>query len=228
MRDKIQNERDAGTDLLSGFPFWEHLDSAQKAYAQRHTSIHHYEKGSIIYTGGSVCLGMTCVQKGRIRVYILSEEGREITLFRLEEGDPCVLSAACVVNQITFDTQMEAEQNCDLLVIHASAFQRLTRENIYVRCFVYERMTERFSSVMWTMQQILFAKIDQRLAGFLLQEYDRTKDPVIRMTQEQIAQQINSAREVVARMLRRFQSEGLVEPGRGILRLRDVEGLRKI
>lgn len=171
---------------------------------------------------------MTYVLKGRVRTYLLSEEGREITLFRLEQGDPCVLSAACVVSQITFDTQMEAEQDCDLLVIPSAVFQRLTEENIYVKCFVYELMTERFSSVMWTMQQILFAKIDQRLAGFLLQEYDRTNDPRIRMTQEQIAQQINSAREVVARMLRRFQSEGLVEPGRGVILLRDVEGLRKI
>lgn len=219
---------DIRMDILTGLPFWKHLEPAQKTYVQRHAVMRHYEKGSVIYASGSVCLGMTCVLKGRVRAYLLSEEGREITLFRLEAGDPCVLSAACVVSQITFDTQMEAEQDCELLVIPAAAFQQLTKENIHVKCFVYELMTERFSSVMWTMQQILFAKIDQRLAGFLLEEYDKSGNPAVRMTQEQIAQQINSAREVVARMLRRFQAEGLVETSRGVILLRDVERLRRI
>ncbi len=139
-----------------------------------------------------------------------------------------MLSAACVISQITFDTYMEAEQDCDLLVIPAAAFRQLTEENIHVKCFVYELMTERFSSVMWTMQQILFAGLDRRLAGFLVQEYDRTKDPGIRITQEQIARQINSAREAVARMLRRFMTEHLVEVSRGVIMLLDIDGLRQI
>lgn len=215
-------------ELLSGLPFWEHLEESQKEYIIHHTMVHHYEKGSMIYSSGSMCLGMTCVLKGSIRVYLLSEEGREITLFRLEQGDPCVLSAACVVSQITFDTHMTAEQDCDLLVIRAAAFRQLTEENIYAKCFVYELMTARFSDVMWTMQQILFAGLDRRLADFLIREYDRTGSRKIRMTQEQIARQINSAREVVARMLRRFIAENLVEVSRGVITLRDVEGLRQI
>ena len=175
MKDTGYRESQAA-DMLSGLPFWEHLEYAQKRYAEDHAVFRHYGKGSMIYSSGSLCLGMACVQKGSVRVYLLSEEGREITLFRLEKGDPCVLSAACVISQITFDTYMEAEQGCDLLVIPAAAFRQLTEENIHVKCFVYELMTERFSSVMWTMQQILFAGLDRRLAGFLVQEYDRTKD----------------------------------------------------
>lgn len=227
MKDTGYRESQAA-DMLSGLPFWEHLEYAQKRYAEDHAVFRHYGKGSMIYSSGRLCLGMACVQKGSVRVYLLSEEGREITLFRLEKGDPCVLSAACVISQITFDTYMEAEQDCDLLVIPAAAFRQLTEENIHVKCFVYELMTERFSSVMWTMQQILFAGLDRRLAGFLVQEYDRTKDPGIRITQEQIARQINSAREAVARMLRRFMTEHLVEVSRGVITLLDIDGLRQI
>lgn len=227
MKDTGYRESQAA-DMLSGLPFWEHLEHAQKKYAEDQAVFRHYGKGSMIYSSGSLCLGMACVQKGSVRVYLLSEEGREITLFRLEKGDPCVLSAACVISQITFDTYMEAEQDCDLLVIPAAAFRQLTEENIHVKCFVYELMTERFSSVMWTMQQILFAGLDRRLAGFLVQEYDRTKDPRIRITQEQIARQINSAREAVARMLRRFMTEHLVEVSRGVITLLDIDGLRQI
>lgn len=215
-------------EALCRLPFWEKLEDRQQAYLLEDLSVRHYGKGSIVYGCGSVCLGMICVLKGGIRVYLLSEEGREITLFRLGPGDPCVLSASCVVSQITFDTQMEAEQECDLLVTGMAAFRRLTEENIHVKCFMYELMTERFSSVMWTMQQILFAKLDRRLSGFLIREYERTGDRRIRMTQEQIAQQINSAREVVARMLRRFMEDGLVEAGRGVIILRDLEGLERI
>ncbi len=216
------------SDMFSTLSFWEHLEDVQKEYTADHAVIRYYEKGSMIYSGGSICLGMACVLEGSIRVYLLSEEGREITLFRLEQGDPCVLSAACVISQITFDTHMEAEQDCALLVIPAAVFRQLTEENIYVKCFMYELMTERFSSVMWIMQQILFAGLDRRLAGFLVREYDRIGNPRLRITQEQIAQQINSAREVVARMLRRFMSEGLVEMSRGVIILRDVERLRQI
>lgn len=221
-------KEEATEDLVFYLPFWKQLKEEEKAYVIDRISIRHYKKGAIIYGCKDVCLGMICVLSGSIRVSLLSEEGREITLFRLERGDPCVLSAACVMHQITFDTQMEAEQDCDLAVIDSGAFQYLTEKNIYVKCFMYELITERFSSVMWTMQQILFAKMDQRLAGFLIKEYDRTNEPKIRMTQEQIAQQINSAREVVARMLRRFVSDGLVEVRRGEILLKDPERLRKI
>lgn len=215
-------------ERLSQLSFWEKMEEKQKEYAVSHATVRHYKKGAAIFGSGSVCLGMVFVLKGSIRISLLSEGGREIMLFRLEEGDPCVLSAACVISQITFETHMTADRDCDLLIISSVAFRHLTEENIYVKCFMYELMMERFSSVMWTMQQILFAKFDQRLAGFLLQEYEKTGSLQIRMTQEQVAQQINSAREVVARMLRRFVSDGLVEIRRGTILLRDIEGLRMI
>ena len=83
-------------EIFQRLPFWEKLTEEQKAYAIQHGSVRHYGKDSLIYDGGSVCLGMACVLKGSIRVSLLSEEGREITLFRLEQGEPCVLSASCV------------------------------------------------------------------------------------------------------------------------------------
>ena len=213
---------------LPRLPYWGDLTDAERDAVARHAVVRHYPKGSVIHSGGSACLGMICVLHGSLRTYLLSEEGREITLFRLETGDPCVLSAACVVSQITFDTQMEAETDCDLLIVGAAVFKKLTEENIYVRCFLYELATERFSAVMWTMQRILFEKVDRRLADFLLSESEKTGSGGLRMTHEEIARQISSAREVVARMLKRFSADGLVELKRGAVRLTDPEALRKI
>lgn len=215
-------------NALDKLPFWNKLSKSQQEYIMQNTVIRQYEKGSSIFSYGNSCLGMTYIINGSIRVYINSEEGREITLFRLKEDSTCVLSASCVINQISFDTHMEAEEDCDILIINSSAFKRITEENIYVRCFMYELMTERFSSVMWTMQQILFSKFDRRLAAFLVNEYKRTGSKKIHMTHEDIAKQVNSVREVTSRMLKRFASDGYIEIGRGNIIIRDIDSLIKI
>ena len=151
-----------------------------------------------------------------------------MTLYRLGAGDCCVLSASCVISQITFETLMAAEQDTELLIVASGAFGELTKQNINVRCFMYEQAISRFSDVMWAMQNVLFRRFDQRLAAFLLEEYKRTSSREIKMTHEQIAQNTSSAREVVARMLKRFASDGLVEMRRGTIRLADVDGLKKL
>lgn len=213
---------------LQSLSFWNRLTEDQRETAQRSAVIRAYGRGSMIHGTGNACLGMLCLLQGSLRVYLLSEEGREVTLYRLHARDCCVLSASCVISQITFDTQMVAETDCELLIIGSSSFAQLTEENIYVRCFVFEQITERLFSMMWSMQQILFAGMDRRLASYLLQEYERTGRREIRMTHRQIAQQISSAREVVARMLKRFSADGLVETKRGSIQLTDLEGLRAL
>ena len=129
---------------------------------------------------------MLFVLSGEIRTYLLSEEGREVTLFRLYPGELCVLSASCVISQITFDTQMTAGMDTDVLIIPANVIAALKEKNLYVRCFLYELATKRFSDVMWAMQQIMFKGLDRRLAEFLLAEAERTGSDTIRMTHEQL------------------------------------------
>ncbi len=144
---------------------------------------------------------MLFILSGEIRTYLLSEEGREVTLFRLYPGELCVLSASCVISQITFDTQMTAGMDTDVLIIPANVIAALKEKNLHVRCFLYELATKRFSDVMWAM---------------------------IRMTHEQIAQHISSAREAVARMLKSFSEDGLVELKRGAITLRDKNRLNRL
>ena len=156
------------------------------------------------------------------------DEGREVTLFRLYPGELCVLSASCVISQITFDTQMTAGMDTDVLIIPANVIAALKEKNLHVRCFLYELATKRFSDVMWAMQQIMFKGLDQRLAEFLFAEAERTGSDTIRMTHEQIAQHISSAREAVARMLKSFSEDGLVELKRGAITLRDKNRLNRL
>ena len=215
-------------EYLNKLPYWNSLNQDEKDLVRRNSKIKYYDKDEIIHGGIETCLGMIYVLEGNIRVYILSGEGREITLFRFQKDSSCVLSSSCVISQITFETQMVAETNCGILIVNAGAFSKLAEHNIYVRCYMYEALANRFSSVMWTLQQILFARFDQRLASFLISEYERTGSKEINMTHEQIAQQVNSAREVVARMIKRFSSDGLVESKRGSVYLKNVNELEKL
>lgn len=225
MRTKTETISQDKEEYLKKLPYWQYLSQEEKKAALRHAFLYEYKKGSVVRSFGGECLGMLMVLRGEIRTYILSEEGREITLFRMHAGERCVLSASCVIEQITFDTQMVAEQDTSVLVLGANAFARLSKENIYVRCDMYEQLTARFSSVMWTMQQILFMGFDRRLAAFLLSEFERTGRKEIKMSHEKIAQHTSSAREVVARMLKRFAAEGMLEYRRGAVLLKDTDAL---
>ena len=214
--------------VLERLPFWKLLTDSEKELVQQNAVIRLYEKGTRVYSSERECLGMLFVMQGEMRTYLLSEEGREVTLFRIYPNDLCVLSASCVISQISFDTQMSAQKDTEALMIPPNIMLLLKEKNLSVRCFLYELATKRFSDVMWAMQQILFKRLDQRLALFLMQESQRLGTDTIHMTHEQIAQQISSAREAVARMLKQFSEDGLVELKRGAIRLLDQKGLKTL
>ena len=214
--------------VLERLPFWKLLTDSEKELVQQNAEIRLYEKGTRVYSSERECLGMLFVMQGEMRTYLLSEEGREVTLFRIYPNDLCVLSASCVISQISFDTQMSAQKDTEALMIPPNIVLLLKEKNLSVRCFLYELATKRFSDVMWAMQQILFKRLDQRLALFLMQESQRLGTDTIHMTHEQIAQQISSAREAVARMLKQFSEDGLVELKRGAIRLLDQKGLKAL
>lgn len=217
------------TDLFSQhFSFWEHLSETEQQSLCNHTNVTSFSKGSTIHSPGEECIGILLVKKGHLRVYMLSEDGRDITLYRLFPGDVCILSASCVLEAITFDVLIDAEEDTDVLQISAAAFRQLAEQNIYVKAFGYELTTDRFSDVMWAMQQILFMSADRRLAIFLLDEMTKTGNNEIRLTHEQIARYMGSAREVVSRMLKYFAQEGIVILFRGGLQIIDKEKLKKL
>lgn len=217
------------TDLfIKNFSFWEHLTQEQKRLLCANTAPAHYPAGTAVHSGSEDCVGVLLVKSGQLRVYMLSEDGRDITLYRLFAGDVCILSASCVLEAITFDVFISAEEDTDALVIHSAVFHQLADRNIYVKCFGYQLATTRFSDVMWAMQQILFMGADKRLAIFLWDEAAKRGSDEIKMTHEQIARYMGSAREVVTRMLKYFSGEGIVELSRGGIRIVDKNKLRSL
>lgn len=215
-------------EVIKQLPFWKNLLDEEKAHLLSGAVLRVYKKDSYMYGMTDACLGMIYVQKGSIRVYITNEEGREITLFHIGGGECCIMSASCVITGISLDVQLYVEEETEIIAIHSGMVQKLMDSNIYVRCFAYELATKRFSDVVWVMQEILFAGFDVRMARFLLSIYEKTGEKKIQMTQEAIAKEVNSAREVVARMLKQFASDELIELYRGVIIIKDLEGLKKI
>ncbi len=210
------------------FPFWDKLSDAQKELLHLYTTDTIYEKGANIHGNNGECTGAIFIRSGQLRAYMLSDEGREITLYRLYTGDICMLSASCVLKTITFDVYIDAEEKSEVSIIHSNTFSALAAQNIFVENFALKLATERFSDVMWAMQQILFMSFDRRLAVFLLDESLKNDDDMIKLTHEQIAKYMGSAREVVSRMLKYFSSEGLVSYSRSGIKILDKKRLKKI
>lgn len=216
-------------ELLSkSLPFWDNLTQSQKYFLITNARSVHFNKGQSMHCGENECIGVLIVKKGSIRTYISSDEGREVTLYRLENDDICILSASCVLETIDFDVSVDAETDCDIIQISSQAFSRLSSENVYAELFSYKLATERFSDVMWAMQQILFSSFDKRLATFLLDESQKQNSLDIQMTHEQIAKYLGSAREVVSRMLKYFSNEGFVTLSRGGVHINDKKALQTL
>lgn len=207
---------------------WDNLNNQEQDFILQNSKYIKYTKGENIHSGENDCVGILLIKSGGLRTYILSEEGKEITLYRLGAGDVCILSASCVLKNITFDVFIDAEQDSEVILINSAVFQKICHENIYAENFSLKQTVDRFSDVMWAMEQILFMSFDKRLAIFLLDEMSKTGDNSIQLTHDQIAKYMGSAREVVSRMLKYFEKEGLVELYRGGLKILDKDGLREI
>lgn len=204
------------TDFLSkSLEFWENLSSSERSSIIKEASLREYKKGKVIYDGLEDCKGLILVKTGQIRSYILSDSGKEVTLYRLFEGDICIMSASCVLKNITFDIYLEAEKDSEVFLIPSDIYLELSHKNIEVQKFTNKITLMRFSDVMWIMEQVLFMSFDKRLAMFLLEQSQIENSDTVKMTHEDIAKHMASAREVVSRMLKYFQNEGLVRTERG-------------
>lgn len=214
--------------LESTLDFWGNLTNEEKDIITEHSDLVTYKKGSIIHCGDLDCVGVLFIKTGTIRIYMVSDEGKEITLYKLLDNNICILSASCILDAISFDVYIDTETDCQIIKICSTAYKKIMSENIYVENFTYKLATKRFSDVMWAMEQILFTSFDKRLASFLLDEVNVSSTDTLHITHDYIAKNLGTAREVVSRMLKYFSTEGLVVLGRGEITITNKEQLIKM
>ena len=209
------------------FPFWNVLSDEDKRLLCENTAEKHFDRSQSVHDNMG-CTGLFIVRSGRLRLYMLSDDGKEITLYRLSPGDICMLSASCVLQSVTFDVYVDAEEESDCYHISASAFGDVSNRYLEVKNYALETAVSRFSDVMWIMQQIVFMSMDQRLAIFLLEETQATGTDTVTLTHEMISRHLGTAREVITRMLKHLSSDGLIEVTRKGIVIKDKKKLLKL
>ncbi len=210
------------------FPMWDKLTAQQQKMLTGYAMARSVKKGTVIHNGHLDCMGLLLVGSGQLRAYILSDEGREITIYRLFQRDVCLFSASCMMRSIQFEIVIEAEKDTDMLVIPPDIYKQVMEESAPLANFTNEIMASRFSEVMWLIEQIMWKSFDKRLAAFLLEEAALEGTDCLKMTHETIGNHLGSPREVVTRMLRYFQNEGMVKLSRGTVELTDKKQLREL
>ena len=215
-------------DFANYFPIWEKMTASQQERLVSVTEFQKVKKGTVLHDGSPDCLGMLLVKSGQLRAYLLSEEGREVTICRFFEMDICLFSASCVMPNMQYDIFIEAEKDTELWVIPACLYQNLMDESLAISNYSHNLITNHFSDVMWLMEQIMWKSFDKRLAQFLIEESALEDAMSLKITHEKIANHMGTAREVVTRMLRYFQGEGMVRLTRGSVDIVDAGRLEKL
>lgn len=214
--------------LQENLDFWDTLTHEEKTRILQTTTTQGYAKGTELRNRDQECLGVLLIKSGSLRAYIASEDGREVTLYRLYPKELCIFSASCVLNSIHIDVNIDADEDTEVIRINTGVFEKLVKTNVWVENISYKNAVERFGDIMWAFEQILFMKFDTRLAIFLLDEMAKTSSNELNLTHDQIAKYVGSAREVVSRMLKHFENQGIVSLGRGSITILSREKLRKL
>lgn len=209
-------------DTLS---FWKDITETQKNTLRQAINLKKFVAGEFMHSNSENCSGLFLIKSGQVRAYIVSESGKEITLYRLFDRDVCIFSASCIMKNISFDIYIEVEKETQAYLIPTSTFHKLSSESLPMQTFTNNLMASRFTDVMWIMEQALFMSFDKRLANFLLEQSNIEESDVLEITHEKIANHLGTAREVVTRMLKYFQAEGMVNLNRGTIHIMNRDKL---
>ena len=209
-------------------PFFNNLSSKETEELISKSFITKYEKGTIVHNKNSTCTGLLITISGQFRTFISAPSGREITLFRLLERDVCILSASCVFQNITYDINLEAEEESLAIIIDSSIIKDLSQSNTHVLEFLFNLTQNKLSEVMYVLEQAVFFSLDSRISNFLIEESNLINSNTLYLTHESIASHLGSAREVISRILKKFEKDEIIQVSRGKIKILNFEKLNNI
>ncbi len=213
-------------EALSLLPFLNPPDGllAQEFGAQ--ATLARLPAGSTIFEEGDVCSTFAILVSGQVRVFTIGETGREITLYRFERGESCMLTTSCILSDQQFPAIATVEQDVQAYVLPHTIFHEWMHRFEPWRSYVFQLLAQRLASVMAVLDEVAFRRMDARIAELLLRQM--TADQVVlQLTHQQIAAELGSSREVVSRILADFAAGGLLQLARGTLTITDTAGLRR-
>ncbi|MBN2810759.1 Crp/Fnr family transcriptional regulator [Treponema zuelzerae] len=210
-------------DTQTAFPLDIYLSPEDKSMVHSHLRVADIPAGTVLFDSTS-CKGVIVVVSGVVRVYILSDGGREITLYRLFANDLCTLSVSCVMGSMPMQAMIQTDTDCRITTLSNDIFSDIHSRYPSIQKLMLETMNSRLSDIMWVLEQVAFKAMDVRIAQYLLSR----PSLIVYSTHDEIAAELGTAREVVSRMLKYFEKNGYVELSRGKIKIIDERGFRKI
>ncbi|WP_280772057.1 Crp/Fnr family transcriptional regulator [Salipaludibacillus daqingensis] len=210
------------------FPFFNEMTGEEEKLTQNHMTFSQMEKDQILMGEGFHCLHIFFILKGVIRVYKLSEEGREITLYRMGEGETCLMTASCIMTDMEFNAMAQVEKDIEVVAVPAKIFKKLLSQNGAFQKFIFAKTFERMHDIMSVVETITFDNMDKRVASFLYSLTEEKPNFVYKLTHENIAYEIGTAREVVSRTLKKFAAKNIVQISRGSIKVIDRNSLEEL
>ena len=210
--------------ILEKFSFYREAPPALRGKIAEEGAIAALPAGATFYREGETCENFAVVGHGNIRVFKTAESGREMTLYHVQDGQPCLVNMLCILLSRPAMATAAVEAPTEAVVLHGATFRNWVNEHAVVRSYVFETMAQRLTELMTLAEEIAFAKMDRRVAGLLIQRFSRNR--AFAATHEELAVELGTAREVVSRLLKDFERMGAIAMARGRLELRNASLLR--
>ena len=208
--------------ITDHFPELNQLSPESQKILDRGIQIMNVPAGTVMFAEGSECRGYVMLLEGTVRVQKTSEDGREIVLYRVEEGESCIMTTTCLISDDQYGAEGIAESDISVAIVPPATFNQLLDKSAEFRRFVFEVYAKRMSMLMMLVDEVVFKKLDRRLAQMLLD----SKGEKFEITHQEIALELGSVREVVSRQLKVFERQGLIQMSRGMIEIKDRAGLQ--
>jgi CRP/FNR family transcriptional regulator len=208
--------------LLTGYPALAGLAPARRTALLSGARWVTVPDGAVLFDEYEPCRAYPLVLSGAVRVLKASDRGRELPLYRVGAGETCVISSSCLLGARPYPARGVAEGETRLVLLASAAFEEALGDPVFRR-FVFELLAERIATLMALVDAVAFQRLDQRLATLLLE-----RGPVLRVTHQQLADELGSVREIVSRILRGFSEAGRVRLGRERIEVLDAAALREV
>ena len=214
--------------LKNHLPFFNTLTKNHQELISNNGICKVFSKNDDLLNMGSECTGLVALISGQLRAFITSPEGKEITLYRLIDNDICIMTASCLLKDLNFEINFRIEKESNIILIHQIIYNMINNEDAVVKEYTLSLVSSRFSDVMWVVEQLVFSSMGKRLANFLLEHSALEGNNTLHITHEFIANDLGSAREVITRLLKYFQDDGLVKLSRASITIEDYKRLNQV
>lgn len=216
-------------ELIKIYPFFENLDENTKHIINSSLIIKNFDTDYTLIHEGASCIGFSLILKGLIRVYKLSDKGREVTLYKLGSGDTCYLSMSCMLNNNSYPAFAEIIEPTTIAFIPSNIFSNYIYNTLDFQKYIFNNLYNKFNDVVNVLEEVAFESIDTRIAKYLLQTSKKANNSMyLYLTHEKIAQEVGTSREVVSRMLNNFKNKDILTSSRGKITILSFDKLNSL